>query len=697
MVKSTKKTNQKGAALGETRTVAKIDRIANTAKKAKTASAPKTSITLERAKIDRKANVEKRSEDDKPIVLMGSVSPKAKNYKIHDSSKDSNSTKAILKSKQGRGADLSMYEDTARTIGMDPDEDAVDALDLLALNLLDLIQTQVLAFQNLTRQEKSLLYRYFQKYNPVIARVLDLHTDLPLSKLRLQAPKDVPEIVADFVMVFFQKILDHLNFDQVIRDLVLLHLIHGRCDAIVEDFFQDKDRELQEFQEIAEQTLAYSDDDKKYLDEIEDRYSKDPEAVGLADRLKYIKTKFSSFYVHDYNGPERIQVIYFYNIVEYFVNEDIDFEAIKYQLSPSLQSLIQSGESTESLMELGYTEGLLKIALDEDSGPSHAILTNDTLSGLPFLLTLRRFDDTSIIHRVIDEALEWDVAKKAFKQKVSQIGKVGRIVSADGIAEDQVTALRAEVALMLEDPNHAIVSNFAIDWNEVNSFIKDEIIDLIDTTQNLLEQFGIGLGMPDSLISGDSTYSGDNIKLEILNTEYLSFKIRLQNLIENKLFKPIALRKGFVLLDSWGTPTLIYPRLQFNRLAIRSEDQYDILFSLYQKGSLPVSIIYDILNLDADDITRALKNDLFTLKDATLNDLLRDLLRNASDDVFDFAARDIRDKIMLHLGLRTEEEIEKERAEEDQRVEEQHEHDTDPDTPVDEEAAKIEEEEKNRI
>lgn len=131
--------------------------------------------------------------------------------------------------------------------------------------------------------------------------------------------------------------------------------------------------------------------------------------------------------------------------------------------------------------------------------------------------------------------------------------------------------------------------------------------------------------MPLTLISGDSQYSGGSIKLEILNVEYHSFKQRVQSLIEEKLFKPIALRKGFVTVDDWGNPVIAYPRLTFSRVSLRDESVFDILFSLYQKGSLPVSILYDILNLDPDDVKRGIEADLWTVNDPNMNEMVRGL------------------------------------------------------------------------
>lgn len=49
-------------------------------------------------------------------------------------------------------------------------------------------------------------------------------------------------------------------------------------------------------------------------------------------------------------------------------------------------------------------------------------------------------------------------------------------------------------------------------------------------------------------------------------------------------------------------PRWIFPKVTFSRMALRdSGDLYDMLFNLYSKGSLPVDIILEFLNIDPED------------------------------------------------------------------------------------------------
>lgn len=119
-------------------------------------------------------------------------------------------------------------------------------------------------------------------------------------------------------------------------------------------------------------------------------------------------------------------------------------------------------------------------------------------------------------------------------------------------------------------------------------------------------------------------YTGSKISIELLNTRFLLKRELLQRFVEESLFKPIAEENGYYEEDEEGNRTWFYPKLSFSRLTIRDNAEvFDSLFQLYQKGSIPVGTILDLFNLDEDEIDDKLKQDMFTPKDATYNDMLR--------------------------------------------------------------------------
>jgi hypothetical protein len=454
----------------------------------------------------------------------------------------------------------------------------------------------------------------------------------------------------DYIVQFYERIFERVNFNEFIRDLVLHYWIYGEAYGFIDDYFKDYDWELQRIESIDENLYTYGEEDIKFLEKVEGDYKIDPDSVDITTRLKYLNKKFMGFFQKDYTGPDGFKVIKFYDIEEYYNNEDIKFEAIRYNLSEGLKDLISGKVSDEDLLEMGYSKGFITLLNDpENKNKGSVLIENNTKSGEPFIMVFKRYEGTAIMQRIFESCLAWENSKRALKVKIGQIGKLGRIITAPSLSEDQTNNLRAEVDQMIDDPNYAIVANYDINWQEINSFLKDELNQLIESTGDLIGEIAMGAGIPESLISGESQYSGDSIKLDILNNQYFSFKITIQNLIEDKILKPIALRKGLIAIDAWGNPMLLYPKMTGSRVSLRSEEYFSLLFDLYQKNSLPISIIYDLLNLDADDVTRAIQEDLFTLKDATFNDLVRDIYSQISESIA--SNTDLASKIIDDLGL----------------------------------------------
>jgi len=197
-----------------------------------------------------------------------------------------------------------------------------------------------------------------------------------------------------------------------------------------------------------------------------------------------------------------------------------------------------------------------------------------------------------------------------------------RLIWGEGLSELDVEDLREQVDLALVDPDYSIITNYEVHWEDIGA--RDRLLDLSTEYEITDKQLFAGLGVTESLLNGEATFSGDRVKLEVLNTRYLLFREMIQEYVEKYLFRPVARRKGFVEQDEWGNEVVLYPRLSFTRLALRdSQDTYDALFNLYQKGSVSVDVILELFNIDPQDTKEKLERDMFTINDSTFNEVLR--------------------------------------------------------------------------
>jgi hypothetical protein len=122
--------------------------------------------------------------------------------------------------------------------------------------------------------------------------------------------------------------------------------------------------------------------------------------------------------------------------------------------------------------------------------------------------------------------------------------------------------------------------------------------------------------------------------MEILNIQYLLYREQLQEFVEKFLFEPVARRKGFVEVDEYGEEHVIYPKFTFTRMSIRDNDSvFEQVFQLYQKGSVPVDTVLELLGLDADLSKVRIEEDLFTVNDSSFNALLNGAYQAAANDL----------------------------------------------------------------
>lgn len=262
---------------------------------------------------------------------------------------------------------------------------------------------------------------------------------------------------------------------------------------------------------------------------------------------------------------------------------------------------------------------------------------------------------TSMIERCVNTLVLMDKLRQAQTSIASRHMTPMRVVWAEDLNDNDVDSLREQVDLALVDPDFSIIANYEIHWEEMGS--NGRLLDVEAEMESSLNRLFAGMGVTREILTGEGTYTGNRISLEIMNTEYLLFRELLQEYVENNLFKPIAKKKGFLEYDEYGNEVLLYPKLSFTRLAIRDNEQYfDAAFQLYQKGSISIDLILDILNIDPDATREKIERDLFTVNDSLFNEMMRNLYTNVAAPLVDNT--NVAQKIADYLNLDMSEPVE---------------------------------------
>lgn len=510
-------------------------------------------------------------------------------------------------------------------------------------------------------REKRELYRHFYNTDPIVGQSIDLHTELPLSKVRLATPKPTtcPDGFKDahdygsYILWFFSEMCDRIKLFQRLVTMVHHYWLDGSCFIFAEDSTVEVPDEVG-FEQATVGTNSRVTEEGEAVEEPE---------VALTARTDREDQELA-YYQKNYQGWSNLIVLPIdqVKVTTYSFTDKMKVELIPAERDRALVEQAKAGDEFAQQMVEEIPE---EVRLHMEQGKLIPLGTNADEGSFVYYLCGRRGAGEDLGQSILDRCLRTLTYREKLRQAQTQIASRAmtpkRVVWGDKISELDVMDLREQVDLSLVDPDYSIVANYEVHWEEMGS--KDRLLDLSSEYEITDKQLYAGLGVTESLLSGEALYSGDRLKLEVINTRYLFLREMLQEYVENHLFKPVSRRKGFVEKNQWGGEVVIYPRLSFTRLPLRdSQDTYDALFNLYNKGSIDISLILEMFNIDADDTKVKLEKDLFTVNDALFNELMRGLYGAVAQDLV--TKTDVSDRIIQTLGLKK---VEQAAAPEDNR------------------------------
>ncbi len=500
-----------------------------------------------------------------------------------------------------------------------------------------------------SEREKRELFRFWYTTHPIVGAAIDFHTDVPMSKIRLSLPKGTDRKRNKQILHFYETMCKRVRMFQVLYDATHEYWLQGNVFIFAED--QDMRPEIPEelTADITEEEVGEVDwTGRTKKTKIRRSVPKPP-----LEQHKAIR----KFVEDNYRGWERLQIL---------PPEQVRLEVFQYT------------NKTKMMLIPSEKDRLVVLRAQNTSDPDSADVADDIpdmireklLNGQPIPLETSPYNDfmcssfcyhlahkkaayddrgTSILERCLRTLLFQDKLRQAQTSIASRAMTPKRVVWGDGMSETDVDGIRDQIDQATQDPDFAIIANFELHWDEIGS--RDRLLDLSTEYEITNKLLFIGLRITESMLTGDATYAGERIHLDVMNTMYLLYRETMSQFVEEQLFAPVAEKKGFVEVDEDGNRNLLYPKLQFTRLALRDNTELqDFMYNLYQKGSMPISYIYDLLNIDVDDAHDLLKTDAFTFKDANMNELIRAALSAIGDTVAD--ETDLKEKVYKNIGLK---------------------------------------------
>lgn len=627
-----------------------------------------------------------------------------------------------------------------------------------------------------SRAQELRFYRLAYDRDPIVGRGIDLHTEIPMSKITLERPKCSSEAFADYIYDFYQQLVTNTRLFETLLHASREYWTIGEAFLYIEDSSevpvckeaqpyvesQDTDEKRnsgggtaeiesynpswgatslslsrrsslkKEIEVLTHQKIGSSSDTADSLGVFLEKFSKvarivtrkhadddappppeggddlgggspdmsggglmppppdsmdmgmgmegeggppeDKETLELRRYLKLLEKKrtlleeleslqetrdndmemFKHIANKNYTGFEQVQLLPPENI-EIKKSEVFGGGPTIFYRPPEdqKQSYIASDETPEEVKDSLQSEGLIPLNDDPFKG---SYIVHFARKKAPFedhgRSVLQRCMRT-IIYREKLRQVQTTIASRNMTPK--------SFIVAPEVSAAELMNLRAHIDEAKADPDFSVIVNYEARWDEIGS--EGRLLALDSEWQHTATDLAIGLGFSPDVLNGEGLYSGTKIQLEILSTTYTQYRDLVSWIVQELLFKPVAMKKGFFETDKYGRPRWIYPSVTFGRMALKnSGDVYQMLFDLYQKGSIPISLILDLLDVDPETCKKQLEEDLFSVNDSKFNTFLESLYSSIGTDDKIKNSTDLMDRIYKTLGL-------KEKEQEDSEIE----------------------------
>lgn len=498
-------------------------------------------------------------------------------------------------------------------------------------------------------------YRHFYRHNSLVNRAIDLHSTLPISRISLKSPKCKDKAQSLYVKDFFERMCSRIG--------LLLHLINATREYnLVGNFIsyaQDDEDSLDS--EENDPYLDYPEDDFKYVIDSETKQKR------KSTKEEQLKLKRAWYFKRfgkrnpNYQGWERIILLPIENIrlQTFEFDPDIYYQYIPGNTGHPYINRPYTVQDTRNYLlsplrrSVPYELFELYEKIEQQGQPLD--LPTDPYAGSAVYHVARNASDfdelgISILDPVLLDLIHKDKIRQLNTLLINRRMTPVRLIYGEDLSIRDLNDLRTQIDTALGSPDYSVITNYKVEWEEIGS--ADRLLDTNNLNETPDKNIMIGLKLNEGLITGDSTYGGNRISAEMMNVEYLQYRETvLERYIEEFIFKPIAYKKGFIEIDDFGNEVLIYPKVRFSRLGIRDNDQlYDQMFNLYLKGSLPLAVILDLVNVDIDEAEEGVKSDLLTIRDPKFTDLWGRVMEGLSETIAN--KTDLPDRLVEYLKLK---------------------------------------------
>lgn len=204
-----------------------------------------------------------------------------------------------------------------------------------------------------------------------------------------------------------------------------------------------------------------------------------------------------------------------------------------------------------------------------------------------------------------------------FPIKVVKVGDAGKGIMP---TSKQLNEIRTLLMQSMSDPSFFIVTHPFVNFDFPTPVGKFE--NPVNLLEFVYKRLLVGLMASDDFLKGSvGPYASATVSTRLVMMRYLAFRVRIENIVRQKIFKPIAVAREY--FDKDKKPILpIFKWKQRNLLNEAAER--DLLMRLRDKGEIPFKLICDVFNLDYEKIKSDYEKEQATIFDPVYREAVRE-------------------------------------------------------------------------
>ena len=405
--------------------------------------------------------------------------------------------------------------------------------------------------------EKNAWARHFYKNDPIVATAIDLHAELPLSKIKLAMPKGKDKERNRRILEYFVRMIGNQGCD----------LFDKLLQAAVE------------YNKIGNVFLwVQLSDDNRWCESIT---LLDPDYV-TAEKLEWV-------------GRMTAELVPTQNIKSIVENgPDHPRTGLLFRaIPPDIRDIIASGRNVT--------------------------LNCDPRRGSHVAHIARKMSDfdkwgVSMIERCFKNLVYKDRLRQAQDAIAARHMTPKHLIYAEGGGAVDLDQLREQVDAAMNDPDYAIISNYQIVWELIGS--AQSFLNVEGEWTYVNEEILIGLQMSKAFLQGEATYAGGQTMLAIMEQRYAMFRAVVEDLVYRSIFIPVCEACGFYEVDrdevGAEIKNYLYPQIQWNRLNLTDDTPHkQMLAQMVTEGKLDVGTWLGTFGLDADVVRESIEKEQY--------------------------------------------------------------------------------------